>query len=80
MVLYTKSSQLTHLRRVDSFSTTLYHQSIYNSSVSAYYAFDIFQKVVFCLALYTEEVNLQTFVMIYCKTIRRNYYAQKVSF
>ena len=29
-----------------------------------YCDFDIFQKVVFCLALYTEEVNLQTFVMI----------------
>ena len=29
-----------------------------------YCAFDIFQKVVFCLALYTEEVNLQTFAMI----------------
>ena len=29
-----------------------------------YYAFDIFQKVVLCLTLYTEEVNLQTFVMI----------------
>ena len=29
-----------------------------------YCAFDIFQKVVFCLTLYTEEVNLQVFVMI----------------
>ena len=29
-----------------------------------YCAFDIFQKVIFCLALYTEEVNLQSFVMI----------------
>ena len=29
-----------------------------------YCAFDFFQNVVFCLALYTEEVNLQTFVMI----------------
>ena len=29
-----------------------------------YCAFDIFQKVVFCSALYTEEANLQTFVMI----------------
>ena len=29
-----------------------------------YCAFDIFQKLVFCLTLYTEEVNLQTFVMI----------------
>ena len=27
-------------------------------------SFDIFQKVIFYLALYTEEVNLQTFVMI----------------
>ena len=26
-----------------------------------YCAFDILQKVVFCLALYTEEVNMQTF-------------------
>ena len=31
---------------------------------SSYCAFDIFQKVVFCLTLYTEEVNLQIFVMI----------------
>ena len=29
-----------------------------------YCAFNIFQKVVLCLAIYTEEVNLQTFVMI----------------
>ena len=29
-----------------------------------YCPFNIFWKVVFCLALYTEEVNLQTFVMI----------------
>ena len=29
-----------------------------------YCAFDIFRKVVFCLALYTEEVNLQIFGMI----------------
>ena len=29
-----------------------------------YCPFGIFWKVVFCLALYTEEVNLQTFVMI----------------
>ena len=27
-------------------------------------AIDIFQKVGFCLALYTEEVDLKTFVMI----------------
>ena len=42
-----------------------------------YCAFDIFQKVVFCLALYTQEVNLQTFVMIQCKTICRNYLCTK---
>ena len=29
-----------------------------------YCAFNIFQKFVFCLALYTEEINLQTFVII----------------
>ena len=29
-----------------------------------YCAFDIFQEVVFCLTIYTEEVNLQNFVMI----------------
>ena len=29
-----------------------------------YCAFNIFQKVVCCLVLYTDEVNLQTFVMI----------------
>ena len=38
----------------------------------AYSAFDIFQKVVFCSVLYT-EVNWQTFVMIKCKIISRNY-------
>ena len=32
-----------------------------------------FQKIIFCLALYTEEANLQTFVMIECKTVCRNY-------
>ena len=32
-----------------------------------------FQKVIFCLALYTEEANLQTFVMIECKTVCRHY-------
>ena len=31
---------------------------------SVYWAFYIFQKVEFCLALDTEEENLQTFVMI----------------
>ena len=40
-------------------------------------AVDIFQKVVFCLALYTEEMYLQTFVMIQCKTICRNYLCTK---
>ena len=34
----------------------------------------------FCLALYTEEANLQTFVMIFCKTICWTTYAQKVLF
>ena len=32
--------------------------------VIPYCAFDIFQKVFFCLALYTEEVYLQPFVII----------------
>ena len=36
-----------------------------------------FRKSFFCLALYTEEVNLQTFVMIICKTICRNYLCTK---
>ena len=35
-----------------------------NSLLFNYCTFYIFQKVIFCLALYTEEVNLQTFVMI----------------
>ena len=35
-----------------------------NAANSDYCAFDIFQKVVFCLTLYTEEVDLQIFVMI----------------
>ena len=34
------------------------------ASDKTYCAFNIFQKVVFCLMLYTEEINLQTFVMI----------------
>ena len=29
-----------------------------------YDEFDIFQIVIFCLSLYTEEVNMQTFVII----------------
>ena len=33
-----------------------------SSSRQIYCAFDIFQKVIFCLALYTEEVNFQIFV------------------
>ena len=36
---------------------------LYVIKFSNYCAFDIFQKVIFCLALYTEEVNLQFFVM-----------------
>ena len=32
-----------------------------------------FFAVFFCLAFYTEDVNLQTFVMAYFKTICRNY-------
>ena len=42
-----------------------------------YSPFDIFQKVLFYLALYIEEVNLQTFSMIYCKTICHNYLCTK---
>ena len=42
-----------------------------------YCAFDIFQKVIFCLALYTEEVSLQIFVMLLCKIICRNYICTK---
>ena len=42
-----------------------------------YCAFDIVQKGAFCLALYTEEVNLQTFIMIWCKAIYRNYLCTK---
>ena len=34
------------------------------TSPHTYCAFGIFQKVHFCLAFYTEEVNLQTFVII----------------
>ena len=33
-------------------------------SWQTYCAFAIFHKVILCLALYTEDVNLQTFVMI----------------
>ena len=29
-----------------------------------YSAFDIFQKIVFCMLLYSEKVNLQSFVMV----------------
>ena len=38
--------------------------SLMHACTYSYYAFNIFQKVIFCLALYTEEVNLQSFVMI----------------
>ena len=38
----------------------------------SYCAFDIFQKVVFCFVIYTEEVNLQTFVMI---SLRKHAYS-----
>ena len=42
-----------------------------------YCAFNIFLKVIFfCLTLYTEEVNWQTF-MIQCKTFCRNYLCTK---
>ena len=36
----------------------------FNVSIIIYCAFDIFQKVDFCLTLYTEEVNLQNLLMI----------------
>ena len=45
--------------------------SLYYHSYKAYCAFDIFQKVMFYLVLYT-EVKLQTFVVVLCKTICRN--------
>ena len=35
-----------------------------SKSLLPYCAFNIFQKVLFCLALHTEQVNLQTFVII----------------
>ena len=42
---------------------------MFNSVVlfKCYSSFDIFQKVMFCLALYTEEVTLQRFIIIKCK-------------
>ena len=40
---------------------------------AVYCALDIFQKDVSCLALYTEEVNLQKNFMSSYKTICRNY-------
>ena len=43
-------------------------------------AFDIFQKVVFCVAFYTDEVNLQTFVLFNAKPFVVTTYAQKVLF
>ena len=46
-------------------------------SLYPYCAFNIFQKIVYCLALYTEEVNLQTFVMILSKPISGNYLCTK---
>ena len=48
-----------------------------DQDLTQYCAFDIVQKVVFCLALYTAEVNLQNFIMIKCKTICRNYLCKK---
>ena len=42
-----------------------------------YSAFDIFQKDVFSMALYSEKVNLQSCVVIQCKTICPNYLCTK---
>ena len=60
------SFPLIHLCRVDSSTSNSLDRviTIHVYGVSGYCAFDIFQKVVFCLTLYIEEVNLQTFVMI----------------
>ena len=38
--------------------------SSYLMTYQPYCAFNSFQKVVFCLALYTKKVNLQTFIII----------------
>ena len=50
---------------------------IFSQVENNYSPFDKFWKVFFCLVLYT-EINLQTFSMILCKTICRNYLAQTV--
>ena len=44
------------------------------------YALDIFQKAVLCLALYIEEVKLQTSVMINLKPFFVTIYAQHFLF
>ena len=44
---------------------------VVDNSQALYCAFDIFQKVVFYLGLYTEEVNLQTFLQTICRNYLR---------
>ena len=46
-------------------SSTILHSALRVEYMYLLYSgYDIFQKVVFCLALFTEEVNLQTFEMM----------------
>ena len=59
----------------DNTIKVMFSRSLSNNTFleRAYCAFNIFHKVNFCLAFYTEEVNEQTFVMIQCLTICQNY-------
>ena len=54
-----------HINPIYWDNLTPYHSYPKTWTIPFYYycAFDIFQKVIFCLTLYT-EVNLQVFVMI----------------
>ena len=73
MIMLTERSQ-NEPKCVEVLSNLITNEQI---QYHAYLVFDIFQKVGFCLRLYTEEINLQTFVMIPCKTICRKYLITK---
>ena len=60
-----------HARIINNCSNLL--SDLYMNNLSPTVLWTSFRKSFFCLTLYTEEVNSQTFVMIKCKTICRKY-------
>ena len=65
-----------YLEIVDCYNSTYtntgYNYFLYVDLCIAYFPFNMFWKGLFYLALYSQEQNLQTFVMIKCKTICHN--------